>query len=32
MTVPTRSPALSQQVGKPHRTIPDDAQLLILVR
>jgi hypothetical protein len=31
--IPTRSPALSQQLGKPHRTIPDYAQLLIrLVR
>jgi len=33
LTVPTRSPALSRQLGKPHRTIPDYAQLLIrLVR
>jgi hypothetical protein len=33
LAVPTRSPALSQQLGKPHRTVPDYAQLLIrLVR
>src|SRR5215469_1819902 len=33
VAVPTRSPALSQQLGKPHRTVPDYAQLLIrLVR
>jgi hypothetical protein len=29
LTVPTRSPALSQQLGKPHRTIPDYAQVLV---
>ncbi len=33
VTVPTRSPALSKQMNKPHRTIPDYAQLFIrLVR
>lgn len=33
LTVPTRSPALSQKLGKPHRTIPQYAQVLIrLVR
>jgi hypothetical protein len=33
LTVPTRSPALSQKVGKPHRTIPQYAQVLVrLVR
>ena len=33
LTVPTRSPALSQKLGKPHRTIPQYAQLLVrLVR
>jgi hypothetical protein len=32
-TVPTRSPALSQRLGKVHRTIPDDAQIRVcLVR
>ena len=28
LTVPTRSPALSQQLGKPHRTVPQYAQVL----
>lgn len=33
LTVPTRSPALSQRLGKPHRTIPQYAQILVcLVR
>jgi hypothetical protein len=33
LTVPTRSPALSQQLGKPHWTIPQYAQVLVrLVR
>lgn len=33
LTVPTRSPALSQQLGKPHRTVPQYAQVLVrLVR
>ena len=33
LTVPTRSPALSQKLGKPHRTIPQYAQVLVrLVR
>lgn len=33
LTIPTRSPALSQRVGKPHRTTPEYAQVLIrLVR
>jgi hypothetical protein len=33
LTVPTRSPALSRRLGKPQRTIPDDAQVLVrLVR
>jgi DDE superfamily endonuclease len=33
LTVPTRSPALSQQLGKPHRTLPQYAQVLVrLVR
>jgi hypothetical protein len=33
LTVPTRSPALSQKLGKPHRTIPHYAQTLVrLVR
>jgi hypothetical protein len=33
LTVPTRSPALSQQLGKPHHTISDYAQVLVrLVR
>ena len=29
LTVPTRSPALRQQLGKPHRTIPQYAQVLV---
>jgi hypothetical protein len=29
LTVPTRSPAWSHQRGKPHRTVPEYAQLLI---
>lgn len=29
LTIPTRSPALSQRVGKPHRTIPQYAQILV---
>ncbi|HEX9412784.1 MAG TPA: transposase [Ktedonobacterales bacterium] len=33
LTVPTRSPALSQKLGKPHRTIPQYAHILVcLVR
>jgi DDE superfamily endonuclease len=33
LTIPTRSPALSQRLGKPHRTIPQYAQILVcLVR
>lgn len=33
LTLPTRSPALSQKLGKPHRTIPQYAQTLVrLVR
>src|SRR5260221_14644089 len=33
LTVPTRSPALSLKLGKPHRTIPQYAQVLVrLVR
>jgi DDE superfamily endonuclease len=33
LAVPTRSPALSQKLGKPHRTIPQYAQVLVrLVR
>ncbi len=33
LTVPTRSPALGQRLGKAHRTIPDYAQILVcLVR
>ncbi len=33
LTVPTRAPALSLKLGKPHRTIPQYAQLLVrLVR
>jgi hypothetical protein len=29
LTVPTRSPALSQKLRKPHRTIPQSAQTLV---
>src|SRR5260370_401603 len=33
LTVPTRSPALSQKLGKPHWTVPHYAQVLVrLVR
>jgi DDE superfamily endonuclease len=32
LTVPTRSPALRHKLGKPHRTLPQEAQVLVRLR